>query len=272
MGNTIRTLLLMLSLAVPLPVAAEAMVLLQGYLGDGDAWRRSGVAAVLQEGGWVDGGHLTNTPHGVRQRGWTTLPGARRFYTVAIDSQAPLLLQARQLAPYLEEIRARHPNESLYLVGHSAGGVLARLYLVQHPQLQVSALITIASPHLGTATAEAGLLAGQSPFGWVAPLFGAEGLNRSQGLYSDLAREQNGNLLYWLNRQPHPAIRYYSVVRSENGFFGVGDFVVPPWSQDMNNVVALRGRARTLTVDGMHNLMPADGAVLLDILRYLQRS
>jgi pimeloyl-ACP methyl ester carboxylesterase len=268
----LRTLYLGLLLFLPLQVHAEAMVLLQGYLGDGDGWRRSGVADVLVGGGWLDGGHLVNGPQGIMRLGGPELTGARRFYTVAIDTEAPLLVQERQLVPYLHEIRSRHAGESLYLVGHSAGGVLARLYMVQHPGVRISALITVASPHLGTATAEAGLFAGQSPLGWVAPLFGAEALNRSQGLYFDLAREQSGNLLFWLNRQPHPASRYISVVRSESGFFGVGDVVVPPWSQDMNNVAALRGRVHTLTVDGMHNLMPSDGRMLLDILRHLQTS
>jgi len=257
---------------VTFQAAAEAMVLVQGYLADGADWRRSGVTEMLLGAGWVDGGHLVNGPEGIRQFGGSRFPAARRFYTLALDSEAPLLVQERQLAPYISEIRSRHAGESLYLVGHSAGGVLARLYMVQHPEVRVSALITFASPHLGTASAEAGLLAGQSLLWWMAPLFGAEELNRSQGLYFDLAREQNGNLLYWLNRQPHPPTRYFSVVRREGSFFGLGDLVVPAWSQDMNNVVALRGRAVTITVDGPHNLMPADGRLLLDILRRLQRS
>lgn len=252
--------------------AAEAMVLVQGYLADGYVWRQSGVTTALLDAGWVDGGHLVNGPEGIRQLGGSRLPAARRFYTLAIDSEAPLLVQERQLAPYMRDIRLRHAGENLYLVGHSAGGVLARLYMVQHPEVRVSALITFASPHLGTASAEAGLLAGESLFGWMAPLFGAEDLNRSQALYYDLAREQSGNLLYWLNRQPHPPARYFSVVRREGGFFGLGDLVVPPWSQDLNNVAALRGRAVTLTVDAPHNLIPADGRLLLDILRRLQRS
>lgn len=270
--STLRSFFFAVLMLLPLHGAAEAMVLVQGYLGDGDAWRRSGVTRALLEAGWVDGGLLVNGPQGIRRRGGSPLPAPRRFYTVAIDTEAPLLVQERQFAPYISEIRTRHPGESLYLVGHSAGGVLARLYLVQHPGVPISALVTIASPHLGTASAEAGLLAGQGPLGWMAPLFGAEDLNRSQGLYYDLAREQSGNLLYWLNRQPHPATRYISVVRREGGFFGLGDLVVPPWSQDMNNVAALRGRVVTLTVDGPHNLMPSDGLLLLDILHHLHTS
>jgi hypothetical protein len=43
--------------------------------------------------------------------------------------------------------------------------------------------------------------------------------------------------------------------------------VVPAWSQDMNQVVALRGRAsRIVTLSG-HGLNKQDGELLLQILR-----
>ncbi len=260
-----------LLMLLPGLAAAEAMVLLQGYLSDGDPWRRNGVATTIQQAGWQDGGHLSDGPQGVRRNG-PPARAARSFYTVALPTEAPLLVQAAQLERYMGYLLQRHEGESIYLVGHSAGGVLARLYMVQHPQVRISALITIASPHLGTGTAEAGLIAGQSPLGWVAPLMGAQSLNRSQGLYHDLAREQSGNLLFWLNRQPHPESRYLSVVHSGGGPFGMGDLVVPEWSQNMNNVAALRGAAQVVPVSGEHGLNPADGALILDLLRRLRTS
>lgn len=264
--------LLFLLLLFPFTAAqAEVMVLLQGYLGDDDPWRRSGVAQILSAAGWRDAGNLYNTPRGV-MRSIPAAPAPRQFYTVSLSTQAPLMHQLRELTPLMQTLRRRHAGESLLLVGHSAGGVLARLYMVQNPALRVSALITIASPHLGTASAEAGLMAGDTPLGWFAPLLGEETLYRSRGLYYDLAREQAGNLLYWLNRQSHPRSRYVSVVRRGGGLFGLSDWVVPDWSQDMNNVMMLRGRAQTLQVGGEHNLAPADGRLLLRILQRLQRS
>jgi pimeloyl-ACP methyl ester carboxylesterase len=266
-----RCLLLSLLLMLPCaPVDAEVMVLLQGYLGDDDPWRRSGVTTVLATAGWRDAGHLYHTPRGVMRT--LKKPGApRQFYTVALPSQSPLLQQLRALVPLLQHVQQQHPGESLYLVGHSAGGVLARLYMVQYPANRISALITIASPHLGTASAEAGLMAGDSPLGWMAPLLGDLTLYHSRGLYHDLVREQSGNLLYWLNRQPHPHSRYVSVVRRGGGLLGLGDWVVPDWSQDMNNVRMLRGRALTLHVGGDHYLSIEDGRLLLRILQRLQR-
>ncbi len=251
--------------------AAEAMVLVQGYLGDDDPWRRSGVTTAIVRAGWQDGGHLVDGSQGVRRNG----PGskaAKSFYTLALPTEAPLLVQADYLEHYMDYLRIRHEGESITLIGHSAGGVLARLYMVQHPEVRISALVTIAAPHLGTGTAEAGLMASQSPLGWVAPFMGAQSINRSQGLYHDLSRENPGNLLFWLNRQPHPKSRYVAVVHKDGGFFGMGDLIVPEWSQNMNNVASLRGAVVTVPVSGEHQLNPGDGALLMDLLQRLQAS
>ena len=101
---------------------------------------------------------------------------------------------------------------------------------------------------------------------------GADDINRSRGLFDDLSREYPGNLLYWLNRQPHPESRYISVVIHDDELFGLGDLLVPEWSQDMNHVPALQGRALTVNVSGGHELNPADGVLLVDLLGRLQRS
>lgn len=268
----LRFVPLLILLFMPVSHAlAETLLLVQGYLGEGNPWRQSGVAAVLVSGGWQDGGHLVATPRGVvgERR---TAGRSKTFYTLKLPSDAPLMVQMRAFTPVMQYLRQRHPGESLYLVGHSAGGVLARLYMVQHPEAAVQTLITIASPHLGTASAEAGLLAGDSPLGWIAPFMGADELNRSRGLYHDLAREQSGNLLFWLNRQPHPLASYVSVIHQGGGLFGLGEMVVPDWSQDMNNVIMLRGRARTVSLVAGHNLTPDDGRIVLEILARLQHS
>lgn len=183
-----------------------------------------------------------------------------------------MMVQEQILSAYVARLRSGYPDDSLALVGHSAGGVVARLYMVRHPDIPVSLLVTIASPNRGTESAEIGLMAGQSPLGWIAPWLGADVLNRSQGLYYDLARENPGNLLGWLNRQPHPEAVYVSVVRrKDGGLLGMGDMVVPDWSQDLNGVIALRGRARTVYSDEGHGLSSGDGEVLLYILESLRR-
>ncbi len=247
---------------------AAVLVLVPGYLGDGGSWRESGVTTVLGGAGWADGGHLGMGPRGVLVRGRSPA-SPRTLYTLSLPTEAPLLMQARYLTAYLDVLHKRHPDETLLLAGHSAGGVVARLGMVQNPESAVAVLITLASPHLGTQSAELGAMAGQSPLAFMAPMLGGNTLNRSQGLYRDLARERPNSLLYWLNRQQHPHAVYVSIVRKDDSLLGLGDMVVPDWSQDMNNVQALRGRSRTLQVAGGHELEGSDGALLARILSRL---
>ncbi|MEN8801768.1 MAG: alpha/beta fold hydrolase [Thiogranum sp.] len=257
--------ILVMLLVLPATAPAETLVLLQGYLADEDYWREAGVTRVLDGNGWADAGTLHTTRNGIRAD--RPLPrGNRRVYTLALPSEAPLMVQLRYLERYLGVVLNLHPYDSLILVGHSAGGVLGRLYMVEHPDTPVAALITFASPHLGTDSAEIGAMAGGSPLGWVAPLLGGGTLNRSQGLYYDLVRERPGSLLFWLNHQEHPSSRYISIVREDDGLLNFGDLVVPAWSQDMNQVAALRGRARKIVTQGGHGLSKQDGELLLQIL------
>lgn len=257
---------ILLLLALPGLSLAETLVLLQGYLGDEDSWREAGITRMLDRAGWVDAGTLYTTYNGIRSD-QPAPTGNRRVYTLSLPSEAPLMVQLGYLEQYMDVIRKRHPYESLILAGHSAGGVLGRLYMVQHPDVPIGALVTFASPHLGTESAEIGAIAGNSPLGWVAPLIGGATLNRSQGLYNDLVRERPGSLLFWLNRQEHPSSRYIAVVRSDDGLLNLGDLIVPEWSQDMNQVAALRGRANRIETSDGHGLVKHDGKLLLQILR-----
>ena len=55
-------------------------------------------------------------------------------------------------------------------------------------------------------------------------------------------------------------------MREDNGLLNFGDLVVPVWSQDMNQVAALRGRASKIVTPGGHGLNKQDGELLLQIL------
>jgi len=250
--------------ASSLGASAETVVLIQGYLGNAGSWRGTGVAAVLHQAGWSDGGHLSVSPGGVVQP-IPGEPGARRFITVDLPTEAPAVVQSEVLGSYVAAIRKAAANEPIVLVGHSAGGVVARLFMVRHPDAAITGLVTIAAPHLGTGAAEMGSLIGSTPMSWLAPMVGLNTINRSQVLYHDLWRERPTNLLGWLNRVPHPKARYVSVIRG-------GDSWVNGYSQDMNRVPALAGAARTVVSPGDHGLRPADGALLADLLRAMATS
>ncbi len=254
------------SLSLAVPVRADGLLLVHGYFSGVETWTEQGVIDTLATAGWRSGGQLVATPTGLK-RLWR--PGKRPekgLYPVDLPSEAPIALQAKLLAEMMRAVAKRHADERLILVGHSAGGVVARLAMVQNAQPTVHTLITIASPHLGTDKAEmAGMLA-NSPLSMVTPFFsGADTLNRSGRLYSDLVRERPGSFLHWLNRQPHPQGRYVGIIRKESFAFA-GDNTVPDWSQDLGRVAALQGRTEAVHSGGGHELNDGDGALILKIL------
>ena len=264
----LRSLLIaVLLLLPPTSAAAQTVVLVQGYLGSGNDWRRAGIAAALYKAGWQDIGQLSLGPYGVTRLGVTD-NHRKRFVTVALPTEAPVMVQADILAKYVGALQAAHPEDDVILVGHSAGGVVARAFMVKYRPPAVKALITIASPHLGTYLAEVGRAVGNSPLSWFAPFFGGSTVHRSQALYRDLSRENPGNLVGWLNRTAHPKAKYYAIIRAQDVRRPAdGDAIANAYQQDLNQVAALRGRAKTIVTPGRHGLQPGDGPLIVNILR-----
>lgn len=255
---------LLLALVTPGAAMADVMILLHGHLGSHLDWRISGFNDVLQAAGWHDGGTIDTVENHVRLNP-VRHAGDDTFYALDLPSEAGLDVQAARLDDALQQILPRHRGAKIIFTGFSAGGVVARLYMVRHPQLPVRALCTIASPHLGTDSAALALLAADSGLSAYASALGADFINHSQALYRDLMPEQAGNFLYKLNREPHPPARYIAIVRV-NTEAEPGDWVVPVDSQDMNNVVALRGKVQTITTPGVHGVLAADARHLLSAL------
>lgn len=248
---------------------ADTLVLVHGYLGSADSWETSGVNAALASQGWFSAGRLAMEPGGVIWLPSADPNAANRTYAVDLPSLAPLVIQADQLTAMLRFIEQRHAQEPIALAGHSAGGVVARLALVRHGAGRVTTLVTLASPHLGTGRAIQALdyTNDRWPVSWVKSVLGGARyriVRDSWGVLLDLVPAQPGSLLGWLNSQPHPDIRYVSILRS--GPVGLGDELVPINSQDMNWVEALRGKSETLTVASDHALHPGDGLALARLL------
>ncbi|MBF0180435.1 MAG: alpha/beta fold hydrolase [Magnetococcales bacterium] len=254
---------------------ADVLILAHGYLGSSASWEASGVVPILAGKGWERAGILSLDPGGVHLLPGTGGSGRNKIYLVDLPSAAPLGLQADHLAPMLRLLAARHPKEKFILVGHSVGGLVLRLALVRGLVPNPAALVTIASPHLGTPRAEQALHATNDiwPVEVFKDFFGGGGyktLKYSRGLYVDIVRPWPGSLLYWLNLQRHPKIHYVSVARG-TPFFLLGDLLVPGPSQDMNRVPALRGRSTLYTLGTGHELNPADGFTLVNILKDLSK-
>lgn len=254
---------------------ADVLVLVHGYLGSPQSWAESGVMDRLQQRGYRLVGTYSPGPGRVLFQGRENTQVQRPVYTVNLPSQAPIVIQADWLAAYLREIAQRHPGRPINLAAHSAGGVAARMALVRHGKLGVSHLITIATPHFGTGRAAQALDATNQSgmFGFVkrwlvqratGPAVYAT-VQHSRGVLIDLLPPAPGNLLFWLNRQPHPDIRYTSIMRI--GTFRMpGDHVVPPLSQDLNRAPALYGKVKTYSMAQGHLLTPQDGDLIGNLL------
>lgn len=249
---------------------ADVLVLVHGWAANADTWVHSGVLPELEAKGWSNAGLVITAPDGVRFIPTNAQTSKNIIYRVQLPAEAPLQLQAAHLYTELEFIQQRHPDEQLTIAGHSAGGVVARLVVVQSDDLQIERLITIASPNLGTSRAIQGLdLAYSKPsfcpgpgMDFLKSIVGGDDyhyLKVSRGALVDLAPAVPGSLIGWLNQQPHPDIKYNAVIRN-------GDNIVPAFSQDLNQVPSLHGRAQISVTPAGHTLNPADGNLLAAIL------
>ncbi|MBF0422390.1 MAG: hypothetical protein HQL73_05300 [Magnetococcales bacterium] len=261
---------------------ADLVVLIHGYLGSAYSWQTSGIVATLESKNIPLGGILSPAPPWI-------LPSYHRVpnfskavhtvYLAQLPSLAPIGIQSLALEDQLIPLGRKHPRESFILVGHSVGGVVARMALVRGRLPPVKALITIATPHLGTPRAEQALDAISDPWpvetikeffvGGPYPL-----LQESRGILFDLIRPVPGTLLFALNNSLHPKIRYISMVRSQPFPFGAPgyDTLVPAFSQNMNHVPALAGQSQVIMAPGNHPLHPGDGMILDQIVHQLTDS
>ena len=266
----LRLLLIISLLFLSFNVQAKTLVLVHGFTADGMYWRQSGFTKPLQMAGWKDGGGYGFSPQTMLLPRSLYLKGDV-FFSVELPSLMNLQEQESLLARYLDHLYAQR-GEPITLIGHSAGGVVARLYILNPTHKPINGLITIASPHLGTPTANIAHLAGNSPLGMVASFVGGEELQNARGLLSDLRKEKPYNFLYWMNHQPHPEIHYASIVRENKSLARPikFDFIVPPHSQNMNNIWALRNRSGMAKTTEGHGLNNKDGLLVVEVLKFIQ--
>jgi len=253
-----------------LPVAqAQTVVFVHGYMAEGSIWQYSGVVDRMRQNGWAFAGRYGfNAQYDVVQdvkklRGNATV-------TVELPWEDSIANQAELLNRYLKAIYRNRP-EPIILVGHSAGGVVARYGLVKYGAGNVVSLISIATPHLGTPMAELAMLASDSPLGIFMQDLGDPTLLKSRKLFRDLIPARKGSFLGWLNQQEHPNITYYSIIRTAEPVdlrrYDQADLIVPANFQDMNNVPMLRGRSVKIASDGGHALVARDANRVLKLLK-----
>lgn len=256
--------------------SARADVLLEvhGFEGSVYSWEHSGVNSVLHQFGWKRAAVLIAAPQGLIALPMQWQEADNKVVNLQLNSEVSLEGQSRAFTAALRWVNDRYPAEKIIIVGHSLGGVVARLALVRDGAPHVKALITIASPHQGTVLAYRGLDEINDPFpiNKIKQLFGGETydiLNRSRTLLHEIVPAIPGKLLYWLNTRQHPDIKYFSVVRSSVSGI-LGDPVVPGYSQDMANVPAIGKRSSRIIEGFQHGLTILDGYTLVNILDQLK--
>lgn len=255
---------------MPFEIYAETIILVHGYSGDSQQWRKDGVLPVLQRSGYVYQGDL----HAKRNHVYlapvpSVEQSANIVYTVDLPDQLSIELQSVMLGIYLQSIYEKR-KESFVLVGFSAGGVVARAWLTSKYHLPTKALMTIATPHLGTPLAKYAEKIRKSPLKMLVDVATPFDLGRSKTILQELRPVEKDSYLYWLNHLPHPEIFYYSIIRREESLLKK-DLVVPLHSQDMNNVEGISGRSASLLTVGDHSLTPADGIYILQLLQIMRQ-
>jgi pimeloyl-ACP methyl ester carboxylesterase len=244
---------------------AQTVVLIHGLNADRDTWYQHRTVDGLFASGFKDATGALFIPPSQQQAHSTPAATDKVFYTVNLPWHEPIETQAKVLRDVLDYIY-RQRQEPLILVGHSAGGVVARFYLLTPKTVPVQGLITIASPHLGTPWAEMMWRALQSPMGDFLDMMGADLWAQADKLLWELSPSVKTNLIHWMNWQKHPNIRYVSILHSARPTAMKMDMFVPVYSQNMNNVPALRGRSEVVNLKARHELTREDGGALAWIL------
>lgn len=101
--------------------------------------------------------------HGIHMHAWTMLPFARllKRQNLAVETfgyYSVWQTHAHHTAALAEAARAffrRHPDTPLHFAGHSLGGLVLRRFAAAHPELVRGRIVTLGTPHAGSAAAEA---------------------------------------------------------------------------------------------------------------------
>ena len=256
---------------MPSVLAAKTVVFIHGYMEDGMVWRNKGVTTALLADQYVDQGTLVLKNKGIQRFSSTqsTTFAPNVFYTIELPWQMSIVQQATILSHYLATIY-QHRKETITLVGHSNGGLVARYALVNQIPLAkiVNTLISIATPHLGSPLAQLAILANKTPLDELSQVLVDQILGKSTPLFRQLRAAKPNSFLYWLNQKPHPNMAYISIIRKNESLLPSKlDYVVPAYSQNMNNVFALRGKSTVYASNQSHALSHNDGELIAYIMR-----
>lgn len=106
------------------------------------------------------GAHFLTYFYGVKAH--LAAQGEPLVFTPIVDPFSSSAERGAQLTAQIEDILATTGKSKVVIVGHSQGGLDARVVAHEHPEL-VAGVVTIATPHEGTPVSDAVLLAAPGP-------------------------------------------------------------------------------------------------------------
>lgn len=166
-------------------------------------------------------------------------------YHLSIQAQSQLLLR--------EISKGSGP---IFLIGHSAGGIVARhalLSMNQKGKDRVMGLITVATPHRGSSIARTNnFINNKIPFGDFFTKFISKKSSKSRYVSAQLM--DSSPLLMHMNNLEHPGSTCYVSIVKRGG--KLNNYFAKPYSQDMNNINNIN--AGTLYSKTGHDLHESD--------------
>ncbi len=140
----------------------------------------------------------------------------RTVIATAVDPVQSSDVRGAQLVADIEQVRASTGASKVVIIGHSQGGLDAR-WAASHDPDAVAAVITIATPHLGSPVADvaAGVAPGdaQAALDALADLFGLSGTS-FEGALQDLSTA--GAAAFNAATPDAPGVMYWSVAGRSN--------------------------------------------------------
>jgi triacylglycerol lipase len=204
-------------------------------------------------------------------------------YTPAVDPFNSSAFRGAQLADRIEDILAETGHEKVILVGHSQGGLDARVVAHDRPDL-VAAVVTVATPHRGSRVADIALGIVDDPvvgevLDWVIDVVGAP-LYDQVGDETDLATALHqfstpGIAAFNAAYPNDPSILYASIAGrtdyQSSGGACAPDVSLPlisAYDDELDSVDALLALSEGIIDGGIGKNEPNDGLVRVDSARW----
>jgi triacylglycerol lipase len=192
----------------------------------------------------------------------------RTVIATSVDPVQSSVVRGQQLVTQIEQIRAQTGAAKVVIIGHSQGGLDARWAATNDPDA-VAAVITVATPHLGSPVADValGLAPGdaQAALDVLATAFGLSGTS-FEGALQDLSSA--GAAAFHAATPDVQAIKYWSVAGRSNGMAAdmcpPSSTITTQWDSSTDTMNAVLVPVDAILQTQIPSTMVQDGLVTLE--------